>query len=148
MNRKILALVAALVLVIVLAVLLWPPALRAYAVAQIEAAKRDGVYATPEEGMRARIEQHYRDIDRVVIDHSGTNSFDGRLPHVWFVTARVYAAARGDGKAIPAGEYDLPGSFFLHVDDGWVHVPEGAFPELIGGAMERFGLYGAISNSG
>ena len=89
-----------------------------YMTAALKTAKSAGVYATPQEGMRARIADHYTGVERIEIDHAGTNSFDGSNPHVWFVSARVWAAERGDGKAIPAGGYDYPGSFFLQVQDG------------------------------
>jgi hypothetical protein len=36
----------------------------------------------------------------------------------------------------------FPGSFFIRVEEGWVHMPEGAFPKLIGWAMELYGLEG------
>lgn len=150
MNRKRLLGLALVALLAVIAADVWlgPSAWRAYAVARIESAKRHGIYADPVAGMREKIEQSYRDIARIEIVHAGTNSFDGRQPHVWFVTARVYAARRGDGKALAAGEYDFPGSFFLHVDDGWVHLPEGSFPRLVGRAMERFELYGCDAATG
>jgi hypothetical protein len=32
-------------------------------------------------------------------------------------------------------DYYDTGSFYLRVRDGWVHVPEGAFPEFIGFVM-------------
>ena len=127
---------------------LGPSVLRAYAIGRIESAKQEGIYADPADGMRDLIRQSYRDTERIEIVSAGTNSFDGRQPHVWFVTARVYGGVRGDGKAIPAGEYDFPGSFFLHIDDGWVHLPEGAFPRLVGRAMERFELYGCDAATG
>lgn len=142
MTRRRFGWLIVVVVLIAVAVGLWPSALRWYAITQIEQAKREGIYGSPEEGMRDLIARHYRDIERVVIDHAGTNRFDGRMPHIWFVTARVYAAARGDGKVISPGQFDYPGSYFLRIDDGWVHVPEGAFPELVGRAMERFELYG------
>jgi hypothetical protein len=141
-NRRRSRWVAVFAMLILVAVLLAPHVWRVYAIRQIESAKRQGVYTTPEEGLRHLIEESYRGIERIEIHRAGIASFDGRLPHVWFVTARVYAAARGDGKAIDEGEYDLPGSYFLHVNDGWVHVPEGAFPEWVGRAMARFELYG------
>jgi hypothetical protein len=142
MNRHLLRWAAVAAFLIALSVWLAPTAWRVYAIRQIESAKRQGVYSTPEEGLRHLIEESYRGIERIEIHRPGIASFDGRLPHVWFVTARVYAAMRGDGKAIDEGKYDLPGSYFLQVDDGWVHVPEGAFPMWIGRAMARFELYG------
>lgn len=133
---------AVLIMLSATAVWLGPRVWRAYAVMQIERAMHDGVYASPEDGMRALVGKTYRDITRIEIERSGTNSFDGQMPHVWFVTARVYAATRGDGRAIPEGDFDYPGSFFLRLDNGWVHVPEGAWPKLVGGAMRQFDLYG------
>jgi hypothetical protein len=142
MNRKIVGWAALTALFIIGAVWLATDGWRDYAIRQIESAMRAGIYASPEEGMRELIADSYTGIERIEIDYAGTNSFDGRSPQIWFVTARVYAAARGDGKAIREGEFDLPGSYFLHVNDGWVLMPEGAFPELVGRAMERFELYG------
>lgn len=147
MNPKRFVWVVVLALFITAAVILWPLALRAYAIEQVELAKQAGVYASPEDGMRNMIEGHYRGIERIVIDHAGPNSTQ-RQPHVWFVSARVYAVVRADGKRIAAGDYDYPGSYFLHVDDGWVHIPEGAFPELIGSTIERFELYGCDQTEG
>jgi len=37
-------------------------------------------------------------------------------------------------------DYDFPGSFYIKVREGWVHVPEGAFPVFIGRMMEVFGM--------
>lgn len=150
-GRAAAALLAAFLLVgmvLLLATSLWPRALRAYAIARIESAKREGVYADPVVGMRELIEQSYREVERVEIVQAGTNSFDGSRPHVWFVTARVYGGVRGDGRTIPEGDYDYPGSFFLHIEDGWIHVPEGALPRLVGRAMERFELYGCNATTG
>ncbi len=106
----------------------------------LEIAKREGVYATPEDGMRVLVTESWIDVERVEIQYAGTNSFDGSNPHVWFVTARVWAAKRGDGKPINSRGYDAAGSFFLRVQDGWVHVPEGRFPEFIGFGMQLFGI--------
>lgn len=136
------------VILVLLVIYFAPIGLRRYAVVQIEHAKRDGVYATPEDGMRDLIENNYGNIERVEIDHAGTNSFDGRSPHVWFVSARVYAAARGDGRKIDEGAYDYPGSYFLHTDEGWVHVPEGRLPVWVGRAMAWFELFGCDRDAG
>ena len=93
-------------------------------------AKHEGIYASPEEGMRARIAHTWRNVDRIEIDYAGPNERDGRNPHVWFVSARVWLQGQE--------RYRYPGSFFLHVEEGWVHVPEGRLPELVGTWMRLF----------
>jgi hypothetical protein len=120
--------------VAILAVTLW-----LYTATQLRIARIEGVYSSPEDGMRVLVTESWIDIDRVEIVYAGTNSFDGSSPHVWFVTAQVWATRRGDGKPIHQRGYDTGGSFFLRVQDGWVHVPEGRFPELVGFGMQLFG---------
>jgi len=106
----------------------------------LQIAKREGVYASPEDGMRVLVTESWLDVERVEIQYAGTNSFDGSNPHVWFVVARVWAASRGDGKPVHGRGYDSAGSYFLRVKDGWVHVREGRFPEFIGFGMRLFGI--------
>ena len=91
-------------------------------------AKHEGVYASPEEGMRARIAHRWRNVERIEIKYAGPNERDGGDPHVWFVSARVWLEGQE--------RYQYPGSFFLQVEEGWVHVPEGRLPELVGTWME------------
>lgn len=112
-----------------------------YTAVQLKVARIEGVYPTPEDGMRVLVNKSWIEVDRVEIVYAGTNSFDGSSPHVWFVVADVWAARRGDGKPIHPRGYDSGGSFFLRVKDGWVHVPEGRFPELVGFGMQLFGLF-------
>jgi hypothetical protein len=106
----------------------------------LEIAKKEGVYATPEDGMRILVTGSWVGVERVEIVYAGTNSFDGSNPHVQFVVAKVWAARRSDGKPVSWRGYDSAGSFFLRVEDGWVHVSEGRFPELIGFGMRLFGI--------
>jgi hypothetical protein len=148
-KRNFLLLASALIILFGL-VLIWFVAFgwRTYTIAQVEKAKRDGVFTTPTDGMVALIQQNYRNVHKVEIENAGTNSHDGSNPHVWFVAAKVWADARGDGKSIAPGSYDYPGSYFLQVDNGWVHVAEGALPELVGSGMDRFELYGCRRESG
>jgi len=101
---------------------------------------RDGVHETPEEGMRALAEKSWIDVEKIDIEYAGPNSFDGSNPHVWFVVVKVWAAQRADGKPIGSHGYGGAGCFFLHTKEGWVHVPEGAFPEFVGFGMKLFGL--------
>jgi len=110
-----------------------------YSTVHLQIQKGDGIYRTPEEGMRTKIARSYTGIERIEIEYAGTNSFDGSFPDVWFVIAKVWAASRSDGKALSKG-YSNPGSFFLRVPEGWVHVPEGKFPEVIGLGSWIFGL--------
>ena len=116
-----------------------------YTTLQLRLAEREGVYSSPRAGMLALIEQNYTDIRKIEITHAGTNSFDGSHPHVGFASAKVWAGARADGSPVGGSrtDYDFPGSYFLHTRKGWVHVPEGAFPELIGFWMEVYDLAGA-----
>ena len=114
-----------------------------YATGQLTLAKAKGVYATPEEGMESLLLQGLGEypVERVEIMTAGVNQHDGSQPHVWFVTAWVFADQRPDGKPTERGYGG--GSYFLRVEDGWVHVPEGAFPEFVGWVMELYGLEGA-----
>jgi len=110
-----------------------------YMASTLALARREGVYATPEDGMLARIERGWLDVERVEIERAGPNARDGSQPHVWFVVARVWAARRGDRTPVGGPGYDLPGSFFVHTRDGWVHVSEGRLPVLVGWLMDRYG---------
>ena len=74
------------------------------------------------------------------IDRAGIDRHDGSHPHVWFVIAQVWADRRPDGKLTSPRGYYVPGSYFVRVRQGWVHVPEGRFPHLIGTYMQWFGL--------
>lgn len=107
----------------------------AYVVIQVETATARGIYATPEEGMKALLRTGYPDADRIEIESSGPNWSDGRFPRVWYVTGRAW----GTGSNTRPQGYG-GGSFFLRVREGWVHVPEGLFPHLIGIGMGVFAI--------
>ncbi len=113
-----------------------------YTAVQLNVARAKGVYSSPEQGMIARAEQYYTADRQIKILHAGTNSFDGTKPHVWYVIAEIRASARADGSALGHNGCDAPGSFFLQTKDGWVYVPEGAFPGFIGFWMDVFGWAG------
>lgn len=132
------ALVAVLVPLVCLAVV-W-----IYTNSQIVLAKSRGIYESAEAGMRARIDEGYVGLKKVEIVTAGPNFPNGKLPHVWFVSARVYADQRSDGKAVgnERNDFDFPGSFFLKTRSGWVWVPEGAFPVMLGKLMEFFRMTG------
>lgn len=85
-----------------------------------------GLYPTPEEGMAALLWGGQHQIEAQYIQYSGPSCFLRCSPHVWFV--HVAGSGRGGG------------AYFLHVKEGWVHLPESAFPDLIGLGMSLFGL--------
>lgn len=112
-----------------------------YATSQIELAKNEGIYATAEEAVIARNSQGWggAEVVKVVGVHAGPNRGNGSQPHVWFGGGTVYL------DRVPQGwdrAHYLAGSFYIHVREGWVHVPEGAFPEFIGWVMELYNLEG------
>ena len=115
-----------------------------YTASQLQIAARHGIFPTAEEGVRQLVSTGYVAIEDIEIVYAGPNSFRGTAPHVWFVITKVRAASRigGSGMAGGTGNCDGPGSFFLDIKDGWVQVPEGAFPELIGFWMNVYGLAG------
>lgn len=113
-----------------------------YTSLQLARARSHGAYATAEQAMLAEIEKGYIGVSQAEILYAGPNSFEDRQPHVWYVIAEVRAAARVDGSKIGRNGCDAPGSFYLQTADGWVHVPEGAFPEIVGFWMSVFGLAG------
>ena len=109
-----------------------------YSAGQLRALKVQAVYANPEDGMRTLIASGYSGVNKVEIVHIGREMFDD----LWYVEAHVWAESRSDGKGFCGRAYDNPGSFFLHVEDGWVFVPEGKFPEIIAFGKWLFGLSG------
>jgi hypothetical protein len=117
-----------------------------YTTLQLASARTQGVFPSAEEGMRGLIDAHYVGVTSVDILTAGPNSFNGSQPHIWYVIAEVRAARRADGSELGHNGCDGPGSFFLQAKDGWVHVPEGAFPELVGLWMKVFGLAGSGSS--
>ena len=113
-----------------------------YTSVQLNIASSKGMYATAEQGMLAKIEKHYSADRNVKILYAGTNSFDGSQPHVWYVIAEVRATSRADGSELGHNGCDAPGSYFLQTKEGWVYMPEGAFPEFIGFWMKIFDMAG------
>jgi hypothetical protein len=111
-------------------------------VTKLAIARSEGVYSSPEQGMRAIADRHYLGMTEFDILYAGPNSFDGSQPHIWYVIAEIRASTRADGSEMGRNGCDAPGSFFLETRDGWVHVPEGAFPELVGFWMKVFGWAG------
>jgi hypothetical protein len=112
----------------------------AYAASQLALAKNEGIYSTLEEAIIKRNSQGWGGARVVSIENvwAEPNSRNAQ-PHVWFGGAEVYL------DRIPQGgkrDHYSAGSFYLHSREGWVHVPEGAFPEFIGFVMELYNLEG------
>ncbi len=103
-----------------------------------------GIYASAEDGMNSLIARGYIHPTDTQIIYAGTNSWDGSQPHVWYVIACVWGGTRADGSPVGTKKhvYDQPGSFFVETRDGWVHVPEGLFPEVFGFWTQFYGLAG------
>ncbi|OGO38173.1 MAG: hypothetical protein A2W35_08615 [Chloroflexi bacterium RBG_16_57_11] len=119
-----------------------------YTTVMLGVARADGVYASAEEGMLALIEEVYAQPYEAEIAYAGTNSDDGSDTHIRYVIACVWGDKRKDGSPVGSVRhaYDQPGSFFLHTKDGWVFMPEGAFPNFIGFWMKVYGLAGPGSS--
>ena len=113
-----------------------------YTAVQLRIARSNGVYATAEQGMLAKIEKQYSADRDVKILYAGPNSFTGRQPHVWYVIAEVRTTSRADGSKLGHNGCDSPGSYFLQTKEDWVYMPEGAFPDFIGFWMKLFDMAG------
>jgi len=113
-----------------------------YATSHLTLAKNEGIYETPEEAVLALNSSGWGGAEVIRIEnvHAGPNFHDGSLPHVWFGGADVYLDRIPDG-----GRWDhyATGSFYLRVEEGWVHIPEGALPGYIGWVMALYSLEGA-----
>jgi hypothetical protein len=112
-----------------------------YAASQLALAKNEGIYTSPEEAIIARHSQGWGGASVIKLEdiQASPNNHDGTLPHVWFGGATVYLDRIPEGGS--RSQYST-GSFYLHVRDGWVHLPEGAFPGFIGWVMQLYGMEG------
>jgi len=113
-----------------------------YAKSHLALAKNEGIYDTPDEAVLALNSSGWGGAEVIRIEnvHAGPNFPNGKLPHVWFGGADVYL------DRIPVGgrwDYYAAGSYYLRVEEGWVHVSEGALPEYIGWVMALYDLEGA-----
>jgi len=125
---------------VVAPVLLFFVCIWAYAASQLALAKNEGIYSMVEEAVIARNSQGFGGAEVVRIENvrAEPNSRTAQ-PHVWFGGATVYL------DRVPEGynrDHFLAGSFYIHVREGWVHVPEGALPEFIGWVMELYNMEG------
>lgn len=129
-------------------ILLCAAAQMIYTIHALQWARRIGIYNTPQEAVIANINRHYCEIERIDIEQAATNSFDGSNPHVWYVIWRVYARSHtpcdpeNPGTPLYHQTHEGGGNFYLNVRDGWVLMPEGRLPQLIGFWMKVLGLAG------
>lgn len=112
-----------------------------YTVVQLNNARSKGVFKSPEQGMLAFAEMHYTADRNVKILYAGP-TFNRSQPHDWFVIAEIYATSRADGSELKHNGCDAPGESFLQTKEGWVYVPDLAFPGFIGFWMEVFDMAG------
>jgi hypothetical protein len=118
-----------------------------YTTGVLRSARAQGVYPSAEDGMRAHISKYYVQPRDSQIIYAGTNSFDGSDPEVWYVIACIWGGTRADGSPVGSARhvYDQPGLFFVATRDGWVYVPESAFPQVLAFWMRFYGLAGSGS---
>jgi hypothetical protein len=112
-----------------------------YTVSQLALAKNKGTYPTVEDAIVAMNSQGWGNAKVVKIAnvHASPDRSDGSQPYLWFGGATVYL------DRIPQGgnrtQYSS-GSYYMHVREGWILLPESSFPEFIGRVMELYGLEG------
>jgi hypothetical protein len=127
MHRTWIALPLILVLLIACSLL--------YTYAALSIASRQGVYATPQEGVAARAKQYLPDYPDLQINSARPNAHDGSSPHIWYVIWRVCRETSTKDPDCTGG-----GNFYLHTRTGWVYMSEGYFPEFVGFWMKPLGL--------
>ena len=132
-KKKIIFIIFAVIILIVATFFI---ATWVYSAKQLQALNDQEVYVTPEKGAQELIVRYYSGVKKVEIVHAGQETFE----ELWFVEVRVWAAKRNYGKGFSGRDYDNPGWFFLHVQNGWVFVPESKFPEIIAFGKWLYGL--------
>lgn len=109
-----------------------------YTIVQLELARSAGVYATVEEAVLATNSEGWGGANIIDISnvYAVPNRQDG-MEHVWFGGATITL------DRVPVGgrrDSYVTGSYYIRLQDGWVLVPEGAFPTLIGRLMELYNV--------
>jgi len=112
-----------------------------YAVVRITQARHQGVYPTAEAAAIATYSQGFggAEVRSIDVINCGPNEPSGRPAFIWFCTALVTMDQAPSGYERSTF---LNGSFFIQLQDGWVFMPEQAFPELVGHAMSFYHLEG------
>lgn len=95
---------------------------RSWTASQLRSLQNERHYMTPNEGTHIVVRDMYTDIEMVEVKSAqrkyGFEDLEVVVAHVW-------ATAMADGSSFGTGDYDNVALFFLELDDGWVHVPEG-----------------------
>ena len=115
-----------------------------YTTSMLLIARADGVYPSAEDGMLALIQKNYINPEQVEVIYGGPSAYENSKPQVRYVIACIWGGTRKDGKPVGSevNVYDQPGHFFLDTRAGWVFVPEGFMPDLLGFWMKVYGLAG------
>lgn len=102
-----------------------------------------GVFPSPTEAMMTQIRDSWVGIQEAWIRNAEPETALGGGPHVWFVTACVWAESRADGSAVgsPTHDFDFPGGYFMETKDGWVAMSENS-ALFVGFWMKVFDLAG------
>ena len=114
----------------------------AYAAANIALAKNAGVYPTTEAAVIGTYSRgRFGDAKVISVGdiHTSINNHDGSMPFLWFATATLKYDRNMPGHN---KDYELGGSYFMHVRGGWVFMCEGSFPEFIAWVMQLYHLEG------
>ncbi len=112
-----------------------------YASARIAQAMEWGVFPTVEDAAIGVYSQGFggAQVENIYHVDCGPNDPDDWRPYIRFCTATVVM------DRVPKG-YDrttfLPGGFFVQLQDGWVWMPEGAFPGFVVRVMEMYHMEG------
>lgn len=112
-----------------------------YAVFRIDQAKDLGVFPSAEEAAIGIYNRPIQDaqVESIDIVHCGPNNPGDESSRIWFCTAWVKY------DRVPSGYNHsrmLNGSFFVRVREGWVYMPEQAFPGFIEDIMGLYHLEG------
>jgi hypothetical protein len=102
-----------------------------------------GIFPSPTEAMMSAIRDGWVGIQEAWIRDAEPETALGGGPHVWFVTACVWAESRADGSPLgsPTHDFDFPGGYYLETKDGWVPMSEES-ALFVGFWMKVFGLAG------
>lgn len=106
-------------------------------------AQKFGIYPSPTEAMMTGIGDYWVGVKEAWIRGAGPETAPGGAPHVWFVTACVWAESRSDGSAVGSAthDFDFPGGYYLQTKEGWVAMSEES-ALFVGFWMKVFDLAG------
>lgn len=136
------ALIATCIIAIALSLTFWS---WSFTTSRLNAARSVGVFPSPSEGMLTLVHSGYVGIQEArIVQAKQEISPLGGGPHVWFVTACVWAESRADGSPVGSQthDFDFPGSYFVDTKEGWVLMPESSRPLFVGFWMKVFDLAG------